>query len=59
MALLKTIAAVLLIGLALWTVVTVIEVLAATISTIFEFLIIAAVVGTLDHRFKHKHTKAH
>jgi hypothetical protein len=57
MALVKTIGVLLLIGLVLWVIVTVIGVLAATIWTIFEFLIIAAVVGAVYHYFKHQ--KAH
>jgi hypothetical protein len=57
MALIKTIGVLLLLGLALWIIFTVIGLLAATISTIFEFLIIAAVVGAVYHYFKHQ--KAH
>jgi hypothetical protein len=57
MVLAKTVGVLLLIGLALWIIFTVIGVLAATIGTIFEFLIIAAVVGAVYHYFKHQ--KAH
>ena len=57
MALAKTVGVLVLIGLALWIIVTVIGILTATIWTIFEFLIIAAVVGALYHHFKHQ--KAH
>ena len=57
MALVKTIGVLLLLGAALWIIVTVIGVVAATIWTIFEFLIIAAVVGAIYHHFKHQ--KAH
>jgi hypothetical protein len=56
-ALVKTVGVVLVIGLALWIIVTVIGILAATVWTIFEFLVIAAVVGALYHHFKHQ--KAH
>jgi len=57
MALVKTVGVLVLIGLALWVIFTVIGFLAATVMTIFEFLIIAAVVGALYHYFKHQ--KAH
>jgi hypothetical protein len=57
MVLAKTIGVLLLIGLALWTIVTVIGFLAATFWTIIEFLIVAAVVGAVYHHFKHE--KAH
>ena len=57
MALVKTVGVVVLIGLALWIIVTVIGFLAATVWTIFEFLVIAAVVGLVYHHFKHQ--KAH
>jgi len=57
MVLAKTVGVLLLIGLALWIIVTVIGFLAATIWTIFEFLIIAAVVALVYHYFKHQ--KAH
>jgi len=54
MVLAKTIGVLLLIGLALWIIFTVIGFLAATIWTIFEFLIIAAIVGAVYHYFKHQ-----
>jgi hypothetical protein len=57
MALIKTVGVLLLIGLALWIIFTVIGFLAATVWTIFEFLIIAAIVGAVYHYFKHQ--KAH
>jgi hypothetical protein len=57
MVLAKTVGVLLLIGLALWIIFAVIGVLAATIGTIFEFLIIAAVAGAVYHYFKHQ--KAH
>ena len=57
MALVKTVGVLLLLGVALWIIVTVIGVVAATVWTIFEFLIIAAVVGAIYHHFKHQ--KAH
>jgi hypothetical protein len=56
-ALIKTVGVLLLIGLALWVVVTVIGILAATIWSIFEFLVVAAVIGAIYHHFKHQ--KAH
>jgi hypothetical protein len=59
MALIKTVGVLVLIGLALWIIFTVVGFLAATISTIFEFLVIAAVVGLVYHHFKHKYKKAH
>jgi hypothetical protein len=54
MALVKTVGVLVLIGLALWIIFTVIGILAATISTVFEFLVIAAVVGLVYHHFKHQ-----
>lgn len=54
MALIKTVGVLVLIGLALWVIFAVIGILAATISTIFEFLVIAAVVGLVYHYFKHQ-----
>jgi hypothetical protein len=54
MALLKTVGVLILIGLALWIIFTVIGFLAATIWTIIEFLIIAAIVGAIYHYFKHQ-----
>jgi hypothetical protein len=54
MVLAKTIGVLLLIGLALWIIFTVIGFLAATLWTILEFLIIAAVVGAVYHYFKHQ-----
>jgi hypothetical protein len=54
MALVKTVGVLVLIGLALWIIFAVIGILAATISTIFEFLVIAAVVGLVYHYFKHQ-----
>ena len=57
MALIKTVGVVLAIGFVLWIIVTVIGILAATVWTIFEFLVIAAIVGALYHYFKHQ--KAH
>ena len=52
MALVKTVGVLLLLGAVLWIVVTVIGVVAATVWTILEFLIIAAVVGAVYHHFK-------
>jgi len=57
MALVKTIGVLLLIGLALWIISVVVGFIASTVVTIFEFLIIAAVVGAVYHYFKHQ--KAH
>jgi hypothetical protein len=57
MVLAKTIGVLLLIGLALWIVFTVIGFLAATLWTIIEFLIVAAIIGAVYHHFKHQ--KAH
>jgi hypothetical protein len=57
MALIKTVGVVVLIGLALWIIVTVIGFIAATVWFFFEFLVIAAVVGLVYHHFKHQ--KAH
>jgi hypothetical protein len=57
MALAKTVGVLLLIGLALWVIFAVVGVLAATIGTILEFLIVAAIVGAVYHYFKHQ--KAH
>ena len=57
MVLAKTIGVLLLIGLALWIIFAVIGFLAATFWTIFEFLVVAAVVGAVYHHFKHQ--KAH
>ncbi len=57
MVLAKTVGVLLLIGLALWVIFAVIGVLAATIGTILEFLIVAAIVGAVYHYFKHQ--KAH
>lgn len=54
MALVKTVGVLILIGLALWVIFTVIGFLAATVWTIFEFLIIAAIVGAIYHYFKHQ-----
>jgi hypothetical protein len=54
MVLAKTIGVLLLIGLALWIIFTVIGFLAATLWTIFEFLIIAAIIGAVYHYFKHQ-----
>ncbi|MGB8197159.1 MAG: hypothetical protein WCF25_09165 [Acidimicrobiales bacterium] len=54
MVLAKTVGVLLLIGLVLWIIFTVIGFLAATIWTIFEFLIIAAIVGAVYHYFKHQ-----
>jgi hypothetical protein len=58
MVLAKTVGVLLLIGLALWIIFTVIGILAATIGTIIEFLIIAAIVGAVYHYFKHQNQKA-
>ncbi len=57
MVLAKTVGVLLLIGLALWVIFAVIGILAATIGTILEFLIVAAIVGAVYHYFKHQ--KAH
>ena len=57
MVLAKTIGVLLLIGLALWVIFAVINVLAATFWTFLEFLVVAAVVGAIYHHFKHQ--KAH
>jgi hypothetical protein len=54
MVLAKTVGVLLLIGLALWVFFTVVGILAATIGTILEFLIIAAIVGAVYHHFKHQ-----
>ena len=54
MALVKTVGVLLLLGVTLWIIVTVIGVVAATVWTIFEFLIIAAIVGAIYHYFKHQ-----
>ncbi len=54
MALIKTVGVLILVGLALWIIFTVIGFLAATVWTIFEFLIIAAFVGAVYHYFKHQ-----
>jgi hypothetical protein len=54
MVLAKTIGVLLLIGLALWIIFTVIGFLAATLWTVFEFLIIAAIIGAVYHYFKHQ-----
>jgi hypothetical protein len=59
MVLAKTVGVLLLIGLALWVIFTVIGFLAATLWTIIEFLIIAAIVGAVYHYFKHQDQKAH
>jgi hypothetical protein len=57
MVLAKTVGVLLLIGLALWIIFRVIGIIAGTIWFLFEFLIIAAVVGAVYHYFKHQ--KAH
>jgi hypothetical protein len=54
MVLAKTVGVLLLIGLALWIIFTVIGFLAATLWTILEFLVIAAIVGAVYHYFKHQ-----
>jgi hypothetical protein len=54
MALVKTVGVLLLIGLALWIIFTVIGILAATVGTILEFLVFAAIVGAVYHYFKHQ-----
>ena len=59
MVLAKTIGVLLLIGFALWLVFAIIGVLAATLGTILEFLIVAAIVGAVYHYFKHQKQKAH
>ena len=51
-ALAKTVGVLVLIGLALWVIFTVIGILAVTIGTILEFLILAAIVGAIYHHFK-------
>jgi hypothetical protein len=56
-ALAKTVGVLVLIGFALWIAFAVIGILAATIGTILEFLIVAAIVGAIYHHFKHQ--KAH
>jgi hypothetical protein len=58
MVLAKTIGVLVLIGLALWVFFTVVGILAATIGTILEFLIIAAIVALVYHYFKHQNQKA-
>jgi len=57
MALIKTVGVVVLIGLALWIIVTVIGAIAATVWFFFEFLVVAALIGAVYHYFKHQ--KAH
>jgi uncharacterized membrane protein required for colicin V production len=59
MVLAKTVGVLLLIGLALWIIFTVIGFLAATLGTILEFLVVAAIVGLVYHYFKHQNQKAH
>jgi hypothetical protein len=59
MVLAKTIGVLILIGLALWVFFTVVGILAATLGTILEFLIVAAIVALVYHYFKHQSQKAH
>jgi len=54
MVLAKTVGVLVLVGLALWIVFAVIGILAETIGTIIEFLIIAAIVAAVYHYFKHQ-----
>jgi hypothetical protein len=55
--LVKTVAVLLLIGLALWVIFTVIGILAATLGSMLEFLVVAAIVAVVYHYFKHQNQK--
>jgi len=59
MVLAKTVGVLLLIGLALWVIFTIVGILAATLGTILEFLVVAAIVALVYHYFKHQNQKAH
>jgi hypothetical protein len=50
----KIVGVLVLIGLALWIIFRVIGIIAGTIWFLFEFLVIAAIVGAVYHYFKHQ-----